>query len=124
MKVVAATGLSVVVLTAVAPASGSRLAGGLHGVVTRSPTSPVCRSDEPCSAPAKNVVLLFRQSGQVVARVRTDEAGRYRVRLAAGTYGVRLATRPGPGSGLTPRQVRAPRDRFARVDFTIDTGIR
>jgi hypothetical protein len=124
MKAVAATGLSVVVFAAVAPAAESQLAGGLRGVTTRSPTSPVCRSDEPCSAPAKNVVLLFTQSGRVVARARTDDAGRYRVRLDAGAYVVRLTTRPGPGSGLTPRQVHVPRGRFAHVDFTIDTGIR
>ena len=113
------------VLEALAPAAGaSRLASGLYGVATRSPTSPVCRSDQPCSSPAKNVVLLFARSGRVVARAKTDDAGRYRVRLGAGTYAVRLTTPPGPGSGLTPRQVRVPRARFAHVDFTIDTGIR
>jgi len=124
MKTFAATGLSVVFLAAAVPAAGSRPIGGLHGVATRSPTSPVCRSEEPCSAPAENIVLLFTRSGRIAARTRTDDAGRYRVRLASGTYGVRLTTRPAPGSGLTPRQVRVPRDRYARVDFTIDTGIR
>ena len=124
MRAVAATGLCVLVLSAVAPAAASRPSGGLYGVASRSPTSPVCRAEEPCSEPAANVVLLFTQSGRVVARTRTDDTGRYRVRLTPGMYRVRLTTRPAPGSGLEPRQVRAPRGRFAHVDFTIDTGIR
>jgi hypothetical protein len=124
MRAVAAAGVFVVVLAAVAPAAGSRPTGGLYGVASRAPTSPVCRAEEPCSEPAADVVLLFTRSGGVVARARTDDAGRYRVRLPAGTYRVRLTTRPAPGSGLEPRQVRAPQGRFGHVDFTIDTGIR
>jgi hypothetical protein len=123
MKLMAVTSICVFV-GAVPVAGASRLGSGLHGVVTRSPTTPVCQSEEPCSAPAKNVVLLFTRAGRTIARAKTDTAGHYRVRLAAGAYGVRLTTSPAPGSGLTPWQVRVPRGRLARVDFTIDTGIR
>jgi hypothetical protein len=94
----------------------------LHGVVTRGPTTPVCHVGVPCSKPASGVVLVFSRAGSVVARVRSGDGGRYSVRLRAGTYDVRLTTKPPIGRGLEPRQVvvRAA----ARIDFSIDTGIR
>jgi hypothetical protein len=61
-----------------------------------------------------------------VRRATTNEKGRYRVRLAAGTYSVRLAKRQRPriGRGLEPVTARVRALRFVRVDFSIDTGIR
>ena len=56
--------------------------------------------------------------------MRTRADGRYRIALAPGRYAVRTTSpsiferRPQPGT------VTVPRDRFARVIFTLDTGIR
>jgi hypothetical protein len=97
---------------------------GLHGVVMRGPTQPVCQVGTPCSAPAVGVVLVFSRSGYVVARVRTGSGGRYSVRLAAGSYAVRLQPVPKIGTGMTPRTVRVKAGVSSRVDFFIDTGIR
>ena len=97
---------------------------GLHGVVTRGPTKPVCQVAMPCSAPAPGVLLSFSRAGRVVARVRTGAGGRYSVRLAPGLYGVNVAPTPRVGTGLQPRAVRVPRGASARQDFDIDTGIR
>jgi hypothetical protein len=100
----------------------SLLLGTLHGTVTRSPTTPVCRDGTPCSAPAKHITLFFTRGG-VTRQTTTDEHGRYRVRLAAGLYAVRTNQRL---FGKTPQpanvRVRGGLDR--RVDFEIDTGIR
>jgi hypothetical protein len=123
--------MRVVALAVAALALGSTLAGaattprlssGLKGVVMRGPTKPVCRDTEPCEEPAVGVVLHFRQSGRIVARVKTGAAGRYTLRLRRGSYAVTTPTR-GPGRGLTPRTVRVPGGRLARVDFHLDTGI-
>jgi hypothetical protein len=100
------------------------LVSGLHGVVMRGPTQPVCQIGKPCSEPAVGVVLVFSRDGRVAARARTGAGGRYAVRLAPGFYAVRLTTAPKIGSGLTPRQVRVRSGRDARVDFDVDTGIR
>jgi hypothetical protein len=97
---------------------------GLHGVVTRGPTQPVCQVGKPCSAPAVGVVLVFSRSGHVAARVRTVTGGRYSVRLLPGTYAVRLQPVPTVGSGMRPRYVLVPRGSPVRADFFIDTGIR
>ena len=94
---------------------------GLRGLVTRGPTAPVCVAGQPCSEPAKNVLLLFSRSGRVVRRVTTNEKGRYRVALAPGVYAVR---RQSIGRGLEPLRARVVANRFRRVDFSIDTGIR
>ena len=95
---------------------------GLRGLVLQGPTAPVCRSDDPCEQPARGVILQFRRRGKVVAEVKTTRAGRYSVRLRAGSYVV-TAPRRRVGTGLTPRVARVPRGRIARLDFHLDTGI-
>jgi hypothetical protein len=95
---------------------------GLRGVVMRGPTKPVCTETEPCEAPAVRVLLRFARSGRIIAQVRTNGAGAYRVLLRPGRYTV-TTPRRGPGAGLTPRVVRVPAGRIARVDLHLDTGI-
>jgi hypothetical protein len=96
---------------------------GLHGVVTRGPTTPVCRVGTPCSEPAVGAVLVFSRDGRVAARIRAGAGGRYTVRLGAGTYAVQVSP-PQRIGGLAPRQVRVRAGLDGRVDFRIDTGIR
>lgn len=100
------------------------LLGGLHGVVTRGPTTPVCRVGMPCSEPAVGVTLAFSRGAKAYALVLTGPGGRYSVRLPAGTYTV--AQRPGAkiGTGVRPQQVRVAVGASRRLDFFIDTGIR
>jgi len=98
-------------------------ASGLHGVVTRGPTQPVCQVGTPCSGPSVGTVLVFSHSGRVAARVRTGAGGRYSVRLPAGFYAVRVSPAQKIG-GLKPRQVHVPSGSSARLDFFVDTGIR
>jgi hypothetical protein len=96
---------------------------GLHGIVTRGPTMPVCKVGTECSAPAVGAVLLFLRDGRIAARVRAGAGGRYTVRLAPGSYAVRVSPQQKIG-GLTPRQVRVRAGLNGRFDFQIDTGIR
>lgn len=93
---------------------------GLFGVVTKSPLTPVCQVNKPCSGPAAKVVIVFLRSGRPAGRVTTDRAGKYRVALSPGLYTVRIAA----GRRSSPATARVPARRFARVDFAIDTGIR
>ena len=95
----------------------------LHGIVTRGPIAPVCRTGMPCNEPAVGAVLAFLRDGRVAARVRIGPGGRYRVRLAAGTYTVRLVPPPKIGFGTRPDRVRVGAVS-TRADFFIDTGIR
>jgi hypothetical protein len=91
----------------------------LHGTVRMGPVTPVCRAGVPCSKPAAHVLLSFGR-GAALLRARTDAYGRYRIRLAPGTWTMttRLRLRP------TSIRVVVPRASFARRDFSIDTGIR
>ena len=109
-------------LSLAVPAATATAESGLRGVVMRGPTSPVCRVDQPCEAPAANVVLVFSRAGYVVARTTTGPKGGYRIALRPGRYAVATARRT-IGVGLTPRVVIVPRDRFARVDLHLDTGL-
>lgn len=112
------------IFLAAAPTGGVTVSSGLRGVVTRGPISPVCAAEQPCTAPAKHVTLLFSRGGYVVGRSTTDELGRYRVRLPAGLYRVRRTVSTAVGRGLEPDQARVQRGRLTRIDFSIDTGIR
>jgi hypothetical protein len=98
-------------------------ASGLRGLVTRSPSTPVCRQGVPCSAPAKNTPLTFTRAGKVVT-TRTDGSGHYRVALAPGWWNVRTSQAPRIGKGISPRVVRVLAGRFRVVNLDIDTGIR
>jgi hypothetical protein len=117
----------ILVLLALALVASARAATGqgLYGVVTRSPTKPVCSSEEPCSAPAVHTKLRFLRGTALVSSVVTDARGRYRVRLPRGLYTVRVAGVPAGGMGgrIAPATVRV-RAAWRRQNFDIDTGIR
>jgi len=107
--------------SALAGAADSRTASGLRGVVMRGPTSPSCH-DDSCEAPAKGLVLLFRRNGRVKAQVKTNQTGRYLVKLRPGTYAVTTPA-PRPVQRLTPQLVHVPRGRVKRVGFHLYTGV-
>lgn len=96
---------------------------GLHGVVTRGPTTPVCRVGKPCSEPAMGAVLVFSRGGAIAGRARAGAGGRYTVRLVPGLYAVRVSP-PQRIGGLKPSRVRIRAGAPRRLDFQIDTGIR
>jgi hypothetical protein len=110
----------VAVLAAMSGTTGT----GLYGKAVISPARPVCAVGESCSAPDKNDVLGFWLRGRRIASARTTADGRYRVALAPGRYAV-TARHAGPvGRGLEPTRVVVPRGRYARVNFSLDIGIR
>jgi hypothetical protein len=98
---------------------------GLYGLVTRSPTTPACSSEEPCSEPAIHRKLRFLRAGSLVATAITDARGRYRVSLPLGVFIVRVAGVPATGIGgrIAPATVRV-RAGWRHQNFDIDTGIR
>jgi len=112
------------VLAALSATSTHAIApSGLRGVVTRSPITPVCIEGVPCSAPAKDTLLVFSNRARSV-RTRTTSTGSYRVALAPGWWKVSTVTVPRIGSGIEPHTVRVIAARFRVVDLDIDTGIR
>jgi hypothetical protein len=114
--------LTTTAVLAFAPTVSGGPTSGLRGKATLAPIRPVCIEGQPCSKPAAHVLLVFRRDGRPVARVTTCADGTYRVALRPGTFTV-VAPRYRVGSGVTPRTVRVPRGRVARIDFRIDTGI-
>jgi hypothetical protein len=96
------------------------LVSGLFGVVTRGPTTPVCRAGEPCSKPYPHATLVF-SSAAVTRRATTDVKGAYRLALPPGRYVLRVQ---GAQFGWRPLFVRVPRGRYVRTNVFVDTGIR
>jgi hypothetical protein len=117
--------LSAIMALAVATGASAALSRGtVTGVVKRGPITPVCVAEQPCDAPAKGVTLVFSRGAVVVARVVTDDRGRYRIRLRAGNYTVRRPGDAAIGRKLEPTDVRVYAGRVVHIDFLIDTGIR
>ena len=119
MRIAWATALAL----AVVASAGATTGQGLYGVVTRSPTKPVCSPDYPCSEPAAHVTLRFYRGAAFVKAVLTDGKGRYRISLRRGLYVVRVPGATAIGSGIDPRLVRVGAS-WRHQDFDIDTGIR
>jgi hypothetical protein len=119
MKLIAA-GILSAALVACGSAAGSGTSG-LRGIFTIGPITPVCQESVPCDGPARTATLAFTRNG-ATTRTKTDDLGRYRIRLAAGWYDVRTSV------GLThrpqPARVRVVAGRFRVVNFFADTGIR
>ena len=93
---------------------------GVRGLVLRGPIHPVCRPEQPCTAPAKKVVLHFvgKYTG---GWTRTNLYGRYSLALQPGSYTVKI---PSAKFGYRPRAVTVRAGRASVLDITIDTGIR
>ena len=108
-----------------AQSSGGAAASGVAGVVVISPASPVCAAGTSCTRPAKGFRLAFSRNGKRVVAT-TDSHGRYSVKLERGRYSVRAASEQNvwPKQGLQPSTVTVPRGRFAKRNFTFDSGIR
>ena len=99
-----------------APPAGKQ---GIGGAVRRGPITPVCSAETTCTEPAPSVPVVILQGDVVVAHVTTGPDGLYYVLAAPGAYVVRAV-----GRGLHARATRVQPNRFAEVDFMIDTGIR
>jgi hypothetical protein len=112
--------LSAIVLAAAGPAAGVT-ASGLHGVVRRGPTSPVCFVGQPCSAPVKTTLVFNRLGRRVLVRSGAD--GAYLALLAPGIYAVTTSPRIGFGV-VKPARVEVRAGHLDRLDFLADTGIR
>ena len=119
LGLVAAVGLLVATGAQATPSQS-----GLRGTVTRGPIMPVCVVEQPCTEPARHVMLVFLLGGRVAGRAVTDASGRYRIMLAPARYEVSRTEQANLGRSLEPDHARVVPARFARVDFSIDTGIR
>jgi hypothetical protein len=106
------------------PASASPEVSGIAGVVLRGPITPVCRAELPCSGPAAHVLVKVLRADRFVSSVWTDPQGRFRVVVAPGMYTVTVKSPRGPAVRTYSQRVKVLLDRFTRVRFTLDTGIR
>ena len=103
------------------------LQGIVEGLVVAAPACPVERADQPC--PPKPVpnreVLVETPGGAVVARVVTDQHGKFTVTLPPGTYILKVP----PGASpfpiqQKPQQVTVAAGQTVQVQVVLDSGIR
>jgi Carboxypeptidase regulatory-like domain len=97
---------------------------GIVGTVRAGPTCPVERADSPCPPQVWTGTVRASAGGASYEAV-TDAQGRFAIDLPPGTYEVVALTDGGPPTGV-PTNVTVPAGEGppARVDLTVDTGIR
>ena len=99
------------------------LDSGIVGQVLLGPTCPVERAGHPCVRPYRTTVAVFAaRTLHRLTTFRSGADGRFRVRLAAGSY--RLEGTHGGLPRLAPVLVTVRPDRFTSVTIMFDTGIR
>jgi hypothetical protein len=118
---------SIVTVLVVAVPAGSATANGLHGVVKKGPTKPVCRVGESCDAPVQVTLRFTRTTAAGTTRlytVRSKVSGTYRLTLPAGYYTVTTKERIGIDRNIRPHRVHVRTGHWDTINFFIDTGIR
>jgi len=108
------------------PTTAANFAGGIEGVVTIGPSCPVVRADVPCpDKPYEAVIVVKDARNAEVDRTRSDQAGRFRVSLPAGSYTVTASSLT---AGVLPRPASVTADvargSFRFVELKLDSGIR
>jgi hypothetical protein len=87
--------------------------GGVHGVAMAG-GGPLPGDSTPSPWPVRNVAVLVREgdvNGVVVARVKTDQAGKFSVDLPPGTYTL-IQSVPG---GAEPKTVTVSAGQYVEV---------
>ncbi len=97
---------------------------GIEGVALRGPVCPVETQDPACDdRPHHAWIQVMDSDGRRVARIRTDEEGRFRVGLVAGRY--TLVPESGdPFPVASAQDVVVIAGSYTEVTVLFDTGIR
>jgi len=97
---------------------------GLTGTVERSPITPVCSVNVPCSAPF-SAGFTANRNGSAAAHFRSDSDGHFTVMLSAGTYQVVPdADAPIIAPTSQVKTVTVQNSGLTTVTLEFDTGIR
>ncbi len=117
-------GLSLALTAGCGSTVGPDLQTGLTGSVARGPITPVCFESVPCEAPFAASFTVLR-AGRRVGAFRSDEAGRFELRLAPGDYQVvPAADAPLVAPESQSRSVTVGPVGLTAVALRFDTGIR
>jgi len=97
---------------------------GIEGQVFIGPMCPVVVAGQDCpDVPYRATLDVLTRSGRRVARVETDEAGRFRIALAAGDYVIQSGSTGGMPF-VKPLDVVVRPGEFTQVVVHFDSGIR
>ena len=125
MKVALVASLSMMFVGCGATTAASAVSTGtLTGRVTAGPTCPAEPVGHPCPPESVSATVQAKTvHGRVVGSTHTDNDGRYRLQLRAGTYKVVAVTlKPLPRCSPTTATVTA--NHTTRTAISCDTGIR
>jgi hypothetical protein len=115
----------IVAVAALAAENGKPALGTVTGLVVAGPLFPVDPVSPVGWSPTQAEVLAYRTgTGTLVSSTRSDAAGQYTLRLAAGRY--RLTARPGGAAQQKPVavEVTVTAGDSQTVRILLDTGVR
>ena len=124
LSVLACLALAVLISACGGSASQS-VRSGIVGVALAGPTCPVESLASPCPERALRATLaVYGASNQFVTRFSTSPQGRFRVRLAPGSYRLRAQGAFAYPRLVAPLSVKVRPGEFTRLTLQFDTGIR
>lgn len=100
---------------------------GIEGQVLIGPSCPVMRENDPnCADKPYPTTLGLYQNGQLLARLVTDDQGRFKVSLEPGTYTLVPERKAGQLARplQTEQQVVVKAGAYTLVKVVYDSGIR
>ena len=98
---------------------------GLEGVITISPIhGGPARVGEANSRPYANIDFVVKKGDDTVASFKTDDQGRFRVRLAPGHYTVSMKEGKRGIGRHGPFEVDVVAGQIKQVQWTCDSGMR
>lgn len=97
---------------------------GIEGLVLLGPMCPVASADDPCpDQPYEAWIEVRSAAGELVTGARSDEDGRFRVGLRAGSY-VLVPLSGNPFPVAAEQEVAVHEGAYTDVVVSFDTGIR
>ena len=100
------------------PSPTTPTAVNVVGTLDRSGATGSCFPGEPCDPPATAALLVFTGTDGTVVRVPVSGPGRFRTRLAPGTYTVSLAPAL-PGVAVAPDRLTVPDAGTVHPEFAL-----
>ena len=100
--------------------------GTIRGRVLLGPTCPVEQVSSPCPPrPVPHVpVRIVGANGDVLAHATSDDAGRFELTVAAGSYLLTASIDHDPARSVKPTRVRVVAGTVVRANVLVDSGIR
>jgi hypothetical protein len=123
-KIVFVLLLLLMLLSACSTLTPTPIDSGLEGQVFIGPVCPVVQQGQECpDQPYQATLTVNNSNGREIAKVQTDEQGRFKIPLEPGEY-ILHPESPNVMSTASEQNFTVEAGKFTQITITYDSGIR